>query len=154
MSHSLGWLFYVSNLTIDTVFCMDGKSPTGVDFYDAAVARATNGATVSISGAATTPKHKGMHTDVRIYGTKGMIVFDNERARMALHLLDGTDEFAPISAQEAEYDGALPVRVFARLCAGENVVNPANAENGARVTETLDALYRSAASGRIETVGG
>jgi predicted dehydrogenase len=152
MSHSLGWLFYVTDLAFESVFCMDGKSPTGVDFYDAAVARATNGATVSISGAATTPKHKGMHTDIRIYGTKGMIVFDNERARMALHLMDGADEFAPISATEAEYDGTLPVRAFAKLCAGHTVINPANAENGARVTEALDALYRSAASGVVEKV--
>lgn len=154
MSHSLGWLFYVTDLTFDTVFCMDGKSPTGVDFYDAAVARAINGATVSISGAATTPKHKGMHTDIRIYGTKGMIVFDNERARMAMHLLDGGNEFALISDAEAAYDGALPVQIFAKLCAGEDVTNPANAENGARVTEALDALYRSAASGNVEKVGG
>ncbi|PHR54547.1 MAG: oxidoreductase [Robiginitomaculum sp.] len=153
MSHSIGWLLYVSDLTIETVFCIDGKSTTGVDFYDAAVARATNGATISISGAATTPKHMGMHTDVRIYGTKGMVVFDNERVRMALHLLDGTDEFAEIGPEGTGYDGTLPVHAFAKLCAGHVMRNPANAENGARVTETLDALYRSAASGQIEKIG-
>ena len=93
-----------------------------------------------------------MHTDIRIYGTKGMIVFDNERARMSIFRMDGTDEHAPISDEEAEYDGTLPVRVFARLCAGESVVNPANGDNGARVTEALDALYRSAASGQVERI--
>ncbi len=152
MSHALGWLFYVTDLRFESVFCMDGKSKTGVDFYNAGVARATNGATVVISGAASVPKHRGMHTDVRIYGTKGVIFFDNERARMAMHLMDGTDETAPMSATEAAYDGALPVRTFARLCAGEVVVNPANAENGARVAEALDALYRSAASARVERI--
>jgi hypothetical protein len=34
------------------------------------------------------------------------------------------------------------------------VANAANAENGARVTEALDAIYRSAASGQVERIGG
>ncbi len=154
MSHSLGWLFHVSDLTFASVYCMDGKSRTGVDYYDAAVARATNGATVSLSGSSTVPKHVGMHIDVRIYGTEGMIVFDNERARLDLRRLDGNDEIVEISQSEAEYDGALPVQVFAALCAGKPVENPANAENGARVTEALDAMYRSARTGKLTHIEG
>ena len=63
-------------------------------------------------------------------------------------------EIVAISAQEAEYDGTLPVRRFAELCAGKAIVNASDGECGARVTETLDALYRSAASGRLERIGG
>jgi hypothetical protein len=59
-----------------------------------------------------------------------------------------------LTGGEAEYDGALPVRVFAALCAGQPVINAANAENGARVTEALEALYRSARTGRLEQIGG
>lgn len=154
MSHSLGWLFYVSDLKFESVCCMAGQSKTGVDFYDAAIARATNGATVSLSGSATVPKHIGMHMDIRIYGTEGMIVFDNERARLALQRLDGADQVIEMSQADAEYDGELPVNVFAAICAGQDVVNGANGENGARVTEALDAMYRSAKSGKLEMVGG
>ncbi len=154
MSHSLGWLFYVSDLTFESVYCMAGQSKTGVDFYDAATARATNGATVSLSGSATVPKHIGMHMDVRIYGTEGMIVFDIERARLALQRLDGVDEVVEFTQADAEYDGELPVNVFAAICAGKDVVNAANGENGARVTEALDAMYRSAKSGKLEMIGG
>jgi predicted dehydrogenase len=156
MSHSLAWLFYVSDLQLETLFAMDGKSKTGVDFYDAAVGRATNGATVSLSGTATVPKQRGMHMDVRIYGTEGMVAFDCEagRARVELSRLDGRDERVALAPDEAEYDGALPVHVFAALCAGKPVVNAANAENGARVTEALDALYRSARTGQLERIGG
>ena len=120
MSHSVGWLCHVADLGFETIYCMDGKSPSGVDYYDAAVGRATNGATVSFSGAATVPKHRGMQTDIRIFGTKGMIVFDCEggRARLELARLDGTDEVYPMAPDEADYDGALPVRHFAALCAG------------------------------------
>lgn len=154
MSHSLAWLVHVADLTFESVYCMDGKSKSGVDYYDAACARATNGATVVLSGSATVPKHKGMHMDIRIFGTEGMILFDNERARLALSRLDGTEEAVAIPQAEAEYDGALPVRIFARLCAGEAVENASDAECGARVTEALDAMYRSAATGRLERIGG
>lgn len=154
MSHSLAWLIHVAGLQFDSVYCMDGKSKSGVDYYDAACARATNGATISLSGSSTTPKHKGMHMDIRLYGTEGMILFDNERARLTLSRLDGGEEAFEISPQEAEYDGTLPVRVFAKLCAGQDVVNASDAECGARVTEALDAMYRSAASGTLAKIGG
>jgi predicted dehydrogenase len=154
MSHSLAWLVHVTDLKFDSVYCMDGKSKSGVDYYDAACARATNGATVALSGSSTTPKHKGMHMDIRVFGTEGMILFDNERARLTLSRLDRTEESFDISPAEAEYDGALPVRTFARLCAGENVVNASDAECGARVTEALDAMYRSAATAKLAKVGG
>ena len=156
MSHSLAWLLHVSDLTLQSLYAMDGKSKTGVDFYDAAVARGTNGATVSLSGSATVPKHRGMHMDIRIFGTEGMISFDCEagRARLELSRPDGRDEAVAIAPGAAEYDGTLPVQVFAALCAGKPVTNAANAENGARVTEALDALYRSARSGQLERIGG
>ena len=152
MSHSVGWLCHVANLKLETVFCLDGKSPSGVDYYDAAVGRATNGATVSFSGSATVPKHRGMQTDIRIFGTDGVIFFDCEggRARLELARMDGGNEVYPMAPGEADYDGALPVRHFAEFCAGRPVGNPADGENGARVTETLAAMYRSAASGRPE----
>lgn len=153
MSHSLAWLIHVADLKFESVYCLDGKSKSGVDYYDAACARATNGATIAMSGSATVPKHKGMHMDIRIFGTEGMILFDNERARLTLSRLDGTEEAVAISQAEADYDGALPVRVFARLCAGEEVVNASDAECGARVTEALDAMYRSAATGRPAVIG-
>ena len=154
MSHSLAWLVHVADLTFESVFCMDGKSKSGVAYYDAACARATNGATIAMSGSSTTPKHKGMHMDIRIFGTEGMILFDNERARLTLSRHDGTEEAYSFAPGEADYDGTLPVRVFARLCAGEDVVNASDAECGARVTEALDAMYRSAATGQPARIGG
>ncbi len=153
LSHALAWLFYVSDLAFESVYSIDGKSKTGVDLYDAAVARATNGATISLSGAATVPKHVGMHMDIRLYGTAGCLFFDCERARLALRRHDRNDEIVKISQQDAAYDGALPVRKFAALCAGEEIINGANGENGARVVEALDALYRSAKTGQRALVG-
>ena len=142
MSHSLAWMIHVSGLTVAQVYCAAGQSPTGVDFYDAATARASNGATIALSGASTVPKHRGMHTDVRIYGTEGMLLFDNQRATVQLWRLDGEDD--ALTLERPEYDGALPVQVFAKLCAGLDVINASNADCGAEVTATIAALYKSA----------
>ena len=154
MSHSLSWFCHVADLGFETIFCMDGKSKTGVDYYDAAVGRCIGGATVALSGASTVPKHRGMHTDVRIFGTEGMIWFDCEggRARLELSRLDGAQETYAMAPHEADYDGKLPVTHFAALCAGQPVGNPADGLCGARVTEAIAAMYRSAASGRVEAV--
>lgn len=156
LSHGLGWLVHVADIRFETIYCLDGKSPSGVDYYDAAVGRTTNGATISLSGASTVPKHRGLHFDIRIYGTEGMIFFASEsgQGRLEICRLDGQEEIVPFAPGDADYDGALPVRRFAELCAGKVVDNPADAEVGARVTEVLDAMYRSAASGRAETIGG
>jgi predicted dehydrogenase len=153
MSHSLAWLVYVTDLAFESVFCMDVKSPAGVDYYDAAVARMSNGATVSISGASTVPKHVGMHTDVRIYGTEGMIQYVNLPALLELRRHDRADEAMPLTDFEGLYDSALPIRQFVRMCSGQTVENASNGECGARVTECIDALYRSAATGQPVRIG-
>ena len=150
MSHSLAWMIHVTGLRVAEVYCASGLSPTGVDFYDAATARASNGATIVLSGAATVPKHRGMHTDVRIYGTDGMILFDNQRAHVALWRMDGQDD--ELTLDRPEYDGALPVKVFAQLCAGHDVLNASNADCGAEVTATIAALYLSAETGISQEV--
>ncbi len=156
MSHSLGWLCHVADVTFESICCLDGKSKTGVDYYDAAIGRCTNGATVALSGSSTVPKHRGMHTDIRIYGTEGVIWFDCEagRARLDLSRMDGATEVYPMAPGEADYDGTLPVTHFAALCAGKPVGNPADGENGARVTEAIAAMYASAASGQVVRIGG
>jgi predicted dehydrogenase len=154
LSHALGWLVHVADIRFESIYCLDGKSPSGVDYYDAAVGRTTHGATISLSGASTVPKQRGLHFDIRIYGSEGMIFFASEggRGRLEISRLDGQEEAVPVAAGEADYDGPLPVNVFADLCAGHPVVNPSDGEVGARVSEALDAMYRSARTGKAESI--
>jgi predicted dehydrogenase len=153
MSHSLAWIYRVADVVPEFVFAMAGKSPTGVDYYDAAVVRMANGATMALSGAATVPKHCGFQMDIRIFGLEGMLLFDVERERLVLRRNDGADSIVPITPGEGGYNGALPVHRFIEICAGLSSNNAADAENGARVVETLEALYRSAATGQTERIG-
>lgn len=152
MSHSLAWVYHVAGLAPAQAFCFAGKSPAGVDYYDAAAVRFANGATMSASGAATVPKHCGFQLDIRLFGSEGEIMFDVERERLELRRRDGKDQVVDLQPGSTAYNGAEPVRRFIAICAGRDVSNPSGGPVGQRVVETLDALYRSAASGRAETV--
>lgn len=152
MSHSLAWVFRVTGLQPQSAFCMDGKSPTGVDYYDAACLRFSNGATMALSGSATVPKQCGFQMDVRIFGSEGMLLFDVERERLELHRRDGSHEIVPIAPGEGAYDGTLPVSRFIDICAGERAANEADAAVGLSVVEAIEALYRSANSGALADV--
>lgn len=153
MSHSIAWVYRVADLKPDSVFCFAGKSPTGVDYFDAASVRFTNGATMALSGAALLPKHSRPQLDIRIFGSEGMLLFDAERERLELHRLDGRgEERMELAPGAGDYDGRAPVNAFIDACLGNRDANEADGENGARVVETLEAMYRSAASGIPEKV--
>jgi predicted dehydrogenase len=154
MSHSIAWVYRVApELKPESVFCFAGKSPTGADYFDAASVRFANGATMSLSGAALLPKHSRPQLDIRIFGSEGMLLFDAERERLELHRLDGKgEEKMPLGRGDGDYNGRAPINAFIDVCLGNVKANEANGENGARVTETLDAMYRSAASGVAEKI--
>ncbi len=153
MSHSLAWIYRVTGLAPEAVYCMAGKSSAGVDYFDAATVRMTNGATMALSGSATVPKRCGFQLDIRLFGTEGMLLFDVERERLEVRRRDGADEVIEMAPGSGAYDGALPVLRFIDICAGRSDRNEADALNGARVVDTLDALYRSASSGKLEPAG-
>ena len=127
-----------------------GQSPAGVDYYDAAVVRFAGGATGSLSGSSTVPKHRGFQIDLRIFGTEGMLLLDIERERLELRRRDGNDRVVPLGPGDGAYECAEPLRVFVDICRGLKPQNPAPGEVGLKAVQVLDAMYRSAASGRME----
>ncbi len=152
LSHALGLLFTMSDLTPEAAFAMTGKSPSGVDYYDAAVVRFAGGATASLSGSATVPKHRGFQIDMRVFGTEGMLLLDIERERLELRRRDGADEIVSLSPGDGAYECATPLTVFVDICLGRSPDNPAPGEVGLKAVQVLDAMYRSAASGLLEAV--
>ncbi|WMS43591.1 Gfo/Idh/MocA family oxidoreductase [Acuticoccus sp. MNP-M23] len=152
LSHALGLLFAVTRLTPVEVAAMAGHSPAGVDFYDAAILRCENRATVSISGAATVPKQCGYQLDLRIFGTEGMLLLDVERERMALHRDDGRDTVMDIAPGAGAYACTEPTERLVEIALGHTATSEAPGLVGQRAVEVLDAMYRSALSGRTEAV--
>jgi predicted dehydrogenase len=150
--HPLGLLFRIVDLEPGQVFALTGQSPAGVDYYDAAVVRFTNGATASLSGAATLPKGRPVQIDLRIFGSEGMMLLDIERERLELRRRDGRDEVAPMKPGDGAYACDEPLRVFVDFCLGRKAENGAPGLVGQRAVEVIEAMCRSAASGRLEPI--
>jgi predicted dehydrogenase len=150
--HALGLFFRITELEASEVFAVIGKSSAGVDYYDAAVLRFVNGATASVSGSATVPKHRGFQIDMRIFGSEGMLLLDIERERLEVRRRDGRDAIVELQEGEGGYSCEAPLTTLVDLCLGRPVENRSPGHTGMRAVEVLDALYRSAASGRMETV--
>jgi predicted dehydrogenase len=150
--HALGLLFRIADLEPSRVFAMTGKSPTGVDYYDAVVVRFANGATAAVSGSATSPKHRGNQIDLRIFGSEGVLLLDIERERLEVRRRDGRDTVVEMPAGSGAYACEKPLNALVDICLGRQVENQATGAVGMRAVEVLDALYRSARSGRLEEV--
>jgi predicted dehydrogenase len=153
LTHALGLLaFMTDEFPPAEVTALAGLSPAGVDYYDAATLRFANGATGVLSGAATVPKGSGFQLDIRLFGTEGMLLLDVERERLSLRRHDGSGEDVAIAPGDGVPEGVAPVHRFIDVCLGR--LSPSAARPWGAVTdvEILDALYRSAASGRTEAV--
>jgi predicted dehydrogenase len=152
LTHGLGALFRIVDLHPVKVFARTGLSPAGVDFYDAAVVELSNGATVSLSGSATVPKARGYQIDIRVFGTEGMLLFDIERARVEVIRHDGKTHIETLPDDAGGYESIAPITLLVDLCRGAPATNPADGTVGMRSAVLLDAMYRSAHSGRMEDV--
>jgi predicted dehydrogenase len=152
LTHALGLMFEVVRLAPAEVFAWGGLGPSGVDYYDAMALRFANGATGTVSGAATMPKGAAYQLDLRVFGTEGMLLLDMERARMELRRDDGEDEVAALDPEAGAYAAVAPVHRLIDACLGRMARNEAGPTVGLRAVEALDAMYRSMASGRPERV--
>ncbi|MCP4381472.1 MAG: Gfo/Idh/MocA family oxidoreductase [Hyphomicrobiales bacterium] len=150
--HALGLLFRVVDLQPMEAFAVTGQSPADVDYYDATVVRFAGGATASVSGAATLPKGRPVQIDLRIFGSEGMLLVDIERERVELRRRYGADEVVPLPSGAGAYECVEPLRALVDLSLDRATENPASGLVGQRSVEVLDAMYRSAQSGRMEVV--
>jgi predicted dehydrogenase len=152
LTHALGLLFRIVDVVPARVFAITRASPSGVDAHDAVLVQFANGAQASISGCALVPKHCGFQIDLRIFGSKGMLLLDIERERLEVRRHDRQDILVPLPTGAGAYSAAPVIDTFVRICNGEGIDNPAPGMVGQRAVEVIDALYRSAASGRLEAV--
>lgn len=154
LSHALGALFRIVPIDPASAYAKTGKSPTGVDYFDAMILGLANGATGVVSGSAAIPKHMGPHVDLRLYGDEGCIFLDLERERLELRQLDGNDAVHPFAPGQGAmaYSTKEPMNRFVDICLGRDVVNDGDGTVGRRTVEVLEAMYRSAESGSEQEI--
>lgn len=129
-----------------------GESP--VELHDALAVRYDNGSIGTVSGASGTRGHLDHRqaVEVRVMGSRAMLHVDLRENILWRRDADGTEQRASLSPDAGHYDCKGPVDCLVEAALGRRTVNRSPGELGARTVGILDAAYRSAASGRPETV--
>jgi predicted dehydrogenase len=154
LSHSTGMLFWLTGLMPKNVHAWMAAPESQVDLYDAITVRFENGVIGTISGAGTVPPagQARFQVDLRIFGSEGMLLLDLERTRLELRRHDGRTESVSLAPDAGTYSCDGPPHNFVDLVLGKTDVNYAPGEAAMRSVLLLDAAYRSALSGQVESV--
>jgi predicted dehydrogenase len=152
LTHALGLMLWVTGLEASQVFAMVGRSEGGSDLYNSMNCRFSNGATGMLGGAGTMPRHSPFQVDIRVYGSKGMVLLDVERPRFEIYRNDGTRISKDPGQQPGSYECVEPLKVFVGLIQGKSVENRSPAWLGKRVVDILEAGLRSATTGQKEVI--
>jgi len=166
LSHVLAWVLHVGALDVEEVTAMTHRSDkSGADLMDAALIRCAGGRSISLSGGCGWPGNEhgneatGKHFDIKMFGSKGVLMYggddkDESSGRLELRRHDGTESFISegflMENTEAEGTGPESLLQFIAACRGLPYQNGANQEVGLQAVRVLDAMYRSAASGKTE----
>jgi predicted dehydrogenase len=154
LSHALGLALWLTGLRGEAAFALmstPGGAP--VELHDAVALRFDNGAIGTLGGGSC---HQGANDDkhqleVRAIGTEGQLHVDVEREIGWLWRRDEEVRLdLPPGAGAYDCDG--PPQAIVDLALGRDVPNHSPGELAARTVELLDAAYRSARSGSLESV--
>ena len=166
LSHVLAWVLHVGGLEPVEVTALTHKSDkSGADMMDAALIKCEKGASISLSGGCCWPGNEhgdeatGKHFDIKIFGSKGVLMYGGddknpESGRLELRRHDGTESYVSegflMENTESEGMGPESLLHFIAACQGREYKNGADQNVGLQAVRTLEAMYRSAASGKTE----
>ncbi|MEX2183575.1 MAG: Gfo/Idh/MocA family oxidoreductase [Chloroflexota bacterium] len=155
LTHALGLVMHLApGLRASEVAAFTHGPGASVELHDALAVRFEGGAIGSVGGASLPQDTFGNQHQliIRITGRHGQVVLDMAAGRVARSLGD-EDVTASLSDEDVRWAFERVTDRIVDLALGTTSVNPSPASLGAKVVEMLDAMYRSAESGRIETIG-
>ncbi len=153
LTHALALMLWITQLQPSEVFAFANNSDSRSELSMSLSCRFTNGATGSIGGTGTIPPQSPFQVDVRIYGSKGMVMLDVERPRIEIHTNDGHTRSLTTAQQPGSYVCVEPLKTFIGLLREEPVENRSPVWLGKRVVDVLDAALRSVKTRKAEVVG-
>jgi predicted dehydrogenase len=147
-------MLWLTGLKPASVFARMRQPGAKVDMYDAINVQFEGAAIGNVSGAATLPMGTpgSFQLDVRIFGSKGVLVIDIARDHLSLHTHKGHHETIPLAQGDGAYRCDGPPNEFVELILGLTKANSSPGEVALRSVEILDAAYRSSKSGKTERV--
>jgi predicted dehydrogenase len=155
LTHALGCALWLTGLRGREAFAlMSAPLDAPVELHDAVTLRFANGAIGTMAGGSAHENAGGNkhQLEIRVIGSEGQFLIDLEREALWLFRAPNTDVLPPLEPGDGLYDCDGPPNTLVDLAIGRDVENCSPGELGARTVEILDACYRSAASGRLESV--
>jgi len=166
VSHALAWVLHVGGLDVDEVTAITHRSEkSGADLMDAALIRCANNVSVSLSAGCGWPGNEhgdeatGKYFEIKMFGSKGVLMYGGDdknvgSGRLELRKHDGSESYISegflMENTEAEGNGPESLLHFIKACRGLDCKNGADQNVGLQAVRVLDAMYRSAASGKTE----
>jgi predicted dehydrogenase len=155
LSHALGLALWLTGLRGQEAFAyMSTILDSPVEHYDAVSMRFSNGGIGTMAGGSAHLGYDGNKPELamRVIGSEGQLACDVQRELVWLYRAGGEEVRLPVEPGDGLYNCDGPPNALVDLALGRDVRNWAPGELGARTVELLDAAYRSAASGKPETV--
>jgi predicted dehydrogenase len=151
LTHTIGMLLYVTGLAPVEVFARARDGGLPVDLADAAVFTLEDGTIGTLVGTGSLATPQRATHELRYFGSDAFAVQDILTGEVTLVSGDGDEQTVGPTRRGEPLANRAPARAFADLIAGRGP-NYAPGDVGARVVDFLAALYRSAGSGRAESI--
>lgn len=148
LSHSLGLLTWLTDLEPEAVYAAMAESGARIDLHNALTVHFDGGALASVSGTAGVPVGARFQLDLRIFGSEGALLYDIDRARLAVFRDDGDSQELAVGADDGAYRCDGPPHELVELTLGLTDRNSSPGDVGRRAVEIVHAAYASHASGR------
>jgi len=151
--HLLGGLVYLTDMVPAMVYAKLGYSKIGTDLYNALTLTLVGGETAAISGSASLPAGSPFQIDIRLFGTRGVLLLDTERERLVVRSNDGSVEEFAIADGAGAYTCITPVERFVDICLGRTVENAGHAMTGLQAVRIVEAMHLSHQTNLPVTIG-
>jgi predicted dehydrogenase len=148
ITHLAGLMFWLTGLRARQVSARMACTNSHVDMYDSATVAFRNGAIGMVSGAATLPGNDPFQLDIRIFGSRGVLLLDAEagRERVQVRRHDGKHWEFSVQSGAGAYNCEGPPNRFVELVQGRGE-NWSPGDVAARSVELIEAMCISASDG-------
>ena len=152
MSHAFGVALFLSRLEAAGIYAKLWDGPMGVDVHDAMIVTFENGAVGAINGASSHESKPSVEWQIGIFGSGGQLQLDSVTADVHFGSADGNVYRADLPPNAGVYEPTGPLRTLIAVANGGPAGDESPAELGARTVELVEASFRSAETGRAESV--
>ena len=152
LSHALGLLTWLTDLEPKTVFAAMSTGGARIDLHNAVTVQFHGGAIASISGTGSVPIGARFQLDFRIFGDEGALIYDIDRARLAVFRHDGANQEVTVAPDDGAYRCDGPPHQLVELALGISDQNSSPGDIGRRAVEIVHAAYQSNCRGTSVSV--